>query len=148
MKLKVLLGPARDGGVIGRWVEDLETGELLCESWRGPERGWVDGGIECSKHHDQPPDVPRRDVMAARGMPPDVLPPEPVPAETRRDSLLPVVQSVSEPPEREAGRLAFGGLIEGRADPGGQAPLAASPGRPPRPAMLHGPRNPCVDGWR
>ena len=47
-----------------------------------------------------------RDAVAERGMPPDVMPPEPVRAQTRPDSLLPVVQSVSEPPEREAGRLA------------------------------------------
>ena len=66
---------------------------------------------------------------------PDVLPPEPVPAETRRDSLLPVVQSVSEPPEREAGRLAFGGLIEGRADPGGQLPLLPAPEGPRVPLL-------------
>ena len=46
--------------------------------------------------------------MADAGLPDSILPPQPVSAETRRDSLLPVVQSVSEPPEREAGRLAFG----------------------------------------
>ena len=32
-----------------------------------------------------------RDAVAERGMPPDVLPPEPVPAETRPDPLLSVV---------------------------------------------------------
>ena len=44
-----------------------------------------------------------RDVMAARGMPPDVLPPEPVPAETRRDSLLPVVQFIDRTSSRSSG---------------------------------------------
>ena len=63
--------------------------------------------------------------------------PEPVRAQTRLDSLLPVVQvqSVSEPPEREAGRLAFGGLIEGRADPGGQLPLLPAPEGPRVPLL-------------
>ena len=61
--------------------------------------------------------------------------PEPVSAETRRDSLLPVVQSVSEPLEREAERLAFGGLIEGRADPGGQLPLLPAPEGPRVPLL-------------
>ena len=76
-----------------------------------------------------------RDAVAERGMPPDVMPPEPVRAQTRPDSLLPVVQSVSEPPEREAGRLAFGGLIEGRADPGGQLPLLPAPEGPRVPLL-------------
>ena len=76
-----------------------------------------------------------RAMMDARGLSPDVLPPQPVPAETRPDSLLPVVQSVSEPPEREAGRLAFGGLIEGRADPGGQLPLLPAPEGPRVPLL-------------
>ena len=77
-----------------------------------------------------------RDAIAARGLPPDVLPLEPVPAETRPDSILPVVgQSVSEPPEREAGRLAFGGLVEGRSDPGGQLPLLPAPEGPRVPLL-------------
>ena len=43
-KLKVLGGPSRDGGVIGRWVKDLDSGELRSEIWGGPERGWEEGG--------------------------------------------------------------------------------------------------------
>ena len=76
-----------------------------------------------------------RDFVADAGLPDSILPPKPVSAETRRDSLLPVVQSVSEPPEREAGRLAFGGLIEGRADPGGQLPLLPAPEGPRVPLL-------------
>ena len=76
-----------------------------------------------------------RDFVADAGLPDSILPPEPVSAETRRDSLLPVVQSVSESPEREAGRLAFGGLIEGRADPGGQLPLLPAPEGPRVPLL-------------
>ncbi len=77
-----------------------------------------------------------RDFVADAGLPDNsILPPQPVSAETRRDSLLPVVQSVSEPPEREAGRLAFGGLIEGRADPGGQLPLLPAPEGPRVPLL-------------
>ena len=45
-KLKVLGGPSRDGGAIGRWVEDLDSGELRVETWRGSARGWVEGGMD------------------------------------------------------------------------------------------------------
>ena len=69
MKLKVLLGPARDGGVIGRWVKDLETGELLCESWRGPERGWVDGGIDVQSIMTNP--QMSHAAMREAGIPPE-----------------------------------------------------------------------------
>ena len=47
-ELKVLGGPSRDGGVIGRWVKDLDSGELRTETWRGPERGWEEGGINAA----------------------------------------------------------------------------------------------------
>lgn len=60
------------------------------------------------------------------GLPDSVLPPRPVAAETRGDPLLPVVQSVSEPPEREAGRLAFGGLAATGEALDGQLPLLPS----------------------
>ena len=52
-----------------------------------------------------------RDFVADAGLPDSILPPQPVSAETRRDSLLPVVQSVSEPPEREAARSWRGGAV-------------------------------------
>ena len=129
--------------------EDLDEVRSMLDAYfrelveNGPYLGYADPdvrGVDAPKVWRPAPDPvtawrAMRDVMAARGMPPDVLPPEPVPAETRRDSLLPVVQSVSEPPEREAGRLAFGGLIEGRADPGGQLPLLPAPEGPRVPLL-------------
>ncbi|MCE2399236.1 MAG: hypothetical protein J4F34_09470, partial [Gemmatimonadetes bacterium] len=57
------------------------------------------------------------------------LPPV-VRAETRPDPLLPVVQSIREAPERTAGRLAFGGLVEGREPMDGQLPLLPGPDGP------------------
>ena len=58
-------------------------------------------------------------------------------AATRTDPILPTVQSVREHPARAAGRLAFGGLVEGREDlPAvGQLPLFAT-ARGPRVPIL------------
>ena len=58
-------------------------------------------------------------------------------AATRIDPILPTVQSVREHPARAAGRLAFGGLVEGREDlPAvGQLPLFAT-ARGPRVPIL------------
>ena len=62
------------------------------------------------------------------------LPPEAA-AETRPDPLLPVVQ-VSESPEREAGRLTFGGILEaGERPPPGQLPLFPAPDGPRVPLL-------------
>ena len=59
-----------------------------------------------------------------------------VAAESRRDPLLPVVRSVTEAPEREAGRLAFGGILDaGDVRPG---QLALFPG-------TDGPRVPLLE---
>ena len=44
-EVEVIAGPSRDGGVIGRFVKDSEPG-LRVETWRGPERGWVEGGMD------------------------------------------------------------------------------------------------------
>ena len=55
-----------------------------------------------------------------------------VAAETRPDPLLAVVQSVKEPPERVAGRLAFGGIVD---DQPAQLPLLKAP-EGPRVPML------------
>ena len=41
---KVVTPPSRDGGVIGRVVED--DVDAWAETWRGPERGWVEGGMD------------------------------------------------------------------------------------------------------
>ena len=72
----------------------------------------------------------RRDRASSRRYGPDAAPPTPAPAtaapaassapqvaqaERRDNPLLPVV-TVNESPEREAGRLAFGGIIEDRHD--------------------------------
>ena len=58
-----------------------------------------------------------------------------VPAETRPDPILPVVQSVTEAPEREAGRMAFGGILDVGDTPSGQLPLFPAPDGP-RVALL------------
>ena len=60
-EVKVLGGPSRDGGVIGRWVEDLDSGELRTETWRGPERGWEEGGINAAT-------VLRSPELSAKGL--------------------------------------------------------------------------------
>ena len=61
--------------------------------------------------------------------------------ERRIDPIFPVVQSVREPPEREAGRLAFGGIIEDRKSLPAQLPLLPTP---------EGPRVPLLElsDWR
>ena len=71
----------------------------------------------------------------ARSQPPEVRP------ERRIDPIFPVVQSVREPPEREAGRLAFGGIIEARKSLPAQLPLLPTP---------EGPRVPLLElsDWR
>ena len=43
-ELKVVTPPSRDGGVIGRVVSD--DVDSWAETWRGPERGWVEGGMD------------------------------------------------------------------------------------------------------
>ena len=59
----------------------------------------------------------------------------------RIDPIFPVVQSVREAPEREAGRLAFGGIIEDRKSLPAQLPLLPTP---------EGPRVPILElsDWR
>ena len=77
-----------------------------------------------------------RDAVADHGLPDSILPPRPVPAETRPDPILPVVESVSEPPERTAGRLAFGGLVDATGEPmDGQLPLLPSGDAPMVPIL-------------
>ena len=57
-----------------------------------------------------------------------------VAAATRADPLLPVVQSVREAPEREAGRLAFAGILDGRELPA-QLPMFPAPEGPRVPLL-------------
>ena len=133
--------PDPDGGTrCGKGSEGRDVlaraGEATCPDCRSAIETGQAPQPDTSESGPNPEDLDQaRAMMDARGLSPDVLPPQPVPAETRPDSLLPVVQSVSEPPEREAGRLAFGGLIEGRADPGGQLPLLPAPEGPRVPLL-------------
>ena len=62
--------------------------------------------------------------------------PPKVRANRRLDPLLPVVRTVREAPEREAGRLAFGGIVEGRKSKPAQLPLLPA---------SEGPRVPLLD---
>ena len=81
-------------------------------------------------------------VQAAAQTPPEGVqePPE-VRPNRRIDPIFPVVQSVREAPEREAGRLAFGGIIEDRKSLPAQLPLLPTP---------EGPRVPILElsDWR
>ena len=82
------------------------------------------------------------DVQTAPGGPQAVEEPSEVRPERRIDPILPVVVgTVKEAPEREAGRLAFGGVIEERKSLPAQLPLL------PRP---EGPRVPILElsDWR
>ena len=78
---------------------------------------------------------------AAQTPPEDGQEPPEVRPERRIDPIFPVVQSVREPPEREAGRLAFGGIIEDRKSLPAQLPLLPTP---------EGPRVPLLElsDWR
>ena len=70
-----------------------------------------------------------REKIVEHGLPAEAMPPRPTKSETRPDPLLPVVRSGKEAPEREAARLAFGGLYEAGEDPGVQLTLfAGTPG--------------------
>ena len=93
-------------------------------------------------------DAARRERVSARrpgpecgpapGDPPpqtDETPPPLMQAETRPDPILPVVR-VTEPPERTAGRLAFGGIVNERGDLlDGQLPLFDTPELPRVPIL-------------
>ncbi len=68
-ELKVLGGPSRDGGVVGRWVEDVDSGELRVETWRGPERGWVEGGMDAGTVLGSPQLSPK--ALERLGVPPE-----------------------------------------------------------------------------
>lgn len=67
-----------------------------------------------------------REKIVEHGLPAEAMPPRPTKSETRPDPLLPVVRTVKEAPEREAARLAFGGLVEAGEDPGVQLTMFPS----------------------
>lgn len=75
-----------------------------------------------------------RAATAEHNLPLEWLPPRPVDANRHPRPLLPVVQSASEAPEREAGRLAFGGILDGRELPA-QLPLLEAPDGPRVPLL-------------
>ena len=82
-----------------------------------------------------PPEV-AEDAQAALGGPQAVEEPPEVCPERRIDPILPVVVgAVKEAPEREAGRLAFGGIIEERKSLPAQLPLLPAPGGPRVPLL-------------
>jgi len=75
------------------------------------------------------------DRTASEGPPGDEESPE-VRPEHRPDPILPVVvESVQEAPEREAGRLAFGGIVEDRKSLPAQLPLLPRPEGPRVPLL-------------
>ena len=65
----MLGGPSRDGGVIGRWVEDVDSGKLRVETWRGSDRGWVEGGMDAGTVMGSPELSPKG--LRAAGIPAD-----------------------------------------------------------------------------
>ena len=104
---------------------ELERQHELVEAEAQRER------LEALRSQDQDALEAKEDAMT----PPEVRP------ESRLNPILPVV-SVSEAPEREAGRLAFAGILDaGRQLPDAQLPLLPAP---------EGPRVPLlelVDRW-
>ena len=83
-----------------------------------------------------PPEGPEGvgDAQTAPGGPQAVEGPHEGRAVARVDPILPVVQSVREHPARQMGRLAFGGLLEGRELPA-QLPLLPAPEGPRVPLL-------------
>ena len=77
-----------------------------------------------------PKDVQTLDTTAKRAQEP-----QRVRAEARIDPIFPIIQSVREHPAREAGRLAFGGIIEDRQSLPAQLPLLSAPQGPRVPLL-------------
>ena len=93
-----------------------------------------------AQREQHPPEAPEAG-KAAQTPPEGVQEPSEVRPNRRIDPIFPVVQSVREAPEREAGRLAFGGIIEDRKSLPAQLPLLSTP---------EGPRVPILElsDWR
>ena len=89
--------------------------------------------LEALQIQTRPLDAP--EVGEEAQTPHEVLP------ESRLDPILPAVVTVQEHPAREAGRLAFGGIVEGRELPPAQLPLLPA---------AEGPRVPLLElsDWR
>ena len=99
----------------GGWIANLRLIESLSRRW-----------IEA----DPRPRHPLAPIVEAWLKRPPV-----VAAVTRPDPLLPVVQSMGESPEREAGRLAFGGILDVGDPTPGQLPLFLAPDGPRVPLL-------------
>ena len=118
-------------------AHDTKTARNEARAGTGPGPGAVAGsgqwsdGARAVLHLSGCPGHPLAPIVKAwTDRPPTVC------AETRRDPLLPVVRAVTEAPEREAGRLAFGGILDvGDPEPG---QLALFPG-------TDGPRVPLLE---
>ena len=82
-----------------------------------------------AQREQHPPEAPEAG-KAAQTPPEGVQEPPEVRPNRRIDPIFPVVQSVREAPEREAGRLAFGGIIEDRKSLPAQLPLLPTPEGP------------------
>ena len=106
------------------------------------ERDQLDAeALQAAAQREQhPPEAPEAG-KAAQTPPEGVQEPPEVRPNHRIDPIFPVVQSVREAPEREAGRLAFGGIIEDRKSLPAQLPLLPTP---------EGPRVPILElsDWR
>ena len=92
---------------------------------------------EAAQREKRPPEAPREAGKTAQEPPDGVQELPAVRPERRVDPILPVVQSVREAPEREAGRLAFGGIIDPRRDlpEAAQLPLLPAPEGPRVPLL-------------
>ena len=92
---------------------------------------------EAAQREKRPPEAPREAGKTAQEPPDGVQELPAVRPERRVDPILPVVQSVREAPEREAGRLAFGGIIDPRQDipEAAQLPLLPAPEGPRVPLL-------------
>lgn len=91
--------------------------------------------LQTAQAASAPPEAVEGSQTAPGGPEAAQAPPE-VSAERRSDPILPVVvESVREAPEREAGRLAFGGIVAGRKSLPAQLPLLPRPDGPRVPLL-------------
>lgn len=123
-------------------VAKSQTEEGRRELREQRERMEVEARQTVQKAAQAAPEAPEapEDGQTAPGSPQAVEEPPEVRPERRIDPILPVV-TVEEAPEREAGRLAFGGIIEDRKSLPAQLPLLPAP---------EGPRVPILElsDWR
>ncbi len=117
------------------WLDGNVSEEELAEAEATIEAAAAKARQEAAQRQKPPPDAPDApEAGEAAHVPPEVRP------ECRVDPIFPVV-SVREPPARDAGRLAFGGIVEERKSLPAQLPLLPAP---------EGPRVPILElsDWR